>query len=61
MVTPFNLQHQVRECGYVCVFCKGILREPKFRPNGKKCQVELDGYAYEGLYSYGLPQSGRTK
>ena len=30
----------------------------KFRPAGKKCQVEFVGYAYEELYGYGSPQRG---
>jgi len=33
----------------------------KFRPAGKKCQVEFVGYANESLYFYGLPQSGSVR
>ena len=33
----------------------------KFRPTGKKCQVELVGYAYEGLYGHGSPQRGSVR
>ena len=31
----------------------------KFRPAGKKCQVEFVGYANDGFYDYGCPQCGR--
>jgi hypothetical protein len=33
----------------------------KFRPTGKKCQVEFVGYAYEGPYGYGSPQRGSVR
>ena len=33
----------------------------KFRPAGKKCQVEFVGYANERLYCHGLPQSGSVR
>jgi hypothetical protein len=40
---------------------KEFFESLKFRPKGKKCQVESVGYANERLYCYGVSQSVGSK